>query len=101
MGWKDWFSLDEILSYTTTKVVVIKDRRLGFIHRFIQLLILCYIVGYVFIYKKQYLVTEFSTGSCAYKVKGVTMGRIVETNETTFFDSSDLIYPSLENGNFS
>jgi hypothetical protein len=95
MGWRDWFSLDEILSYTTTKVVVIKDRRLGALHRFIQFLILCYIVGYVFIYKKQYLATEFSTGSCAYKVKGATNGRFVGTNKTTYFDAADLIHPSI------
>lgn len=96
--WKEVFSLDNILSYTTTKVVVIRDRRLGFIHRLIQLLILAYIVGYVFIYKKQYLIFETSTGSSAYKIKGVTLGRVQGTNNSSFFDAADLIQPSLENG---
>lgn len=40
--------LDGLLSYETIKIVTIKNKKVGFLHRIIQLGILGYVVGYVF-----------------------------------------------------
>ena len=39
--------LDALLSYETIKIVTIKNKKVGFLHRFIQLGILGYVIGYV------------------------------------------------------
>ena len=39
-----WPSLDDLFAYETKKVVKILDRRLGYLHLSIQLLIVCYII---------------------------------------------------------
>ncbi|KAM4827000.1 LOW QUALITY PROTEIN: P2X purinoceptor 2 [Thomomys bottae] len=59
--------------YETPKVVVVRSRRLGVVHRAVQLLILLYFVWYVFIVQKSY--QERETGpesSVVTKVKGIT-----------------------------
>ena len=37
---------DVLLSYETIKIVTIKNKKVGFLHRFIQLAILGYVIGY-------------------------------------------------------
>lgn len=60
--------------YETPKVIVVRNRPLGFFHRTVQLLILIYFVWYVFLVQKSY--QESETGpesSIITKVKGITM----------------------------
>ena len=39
--------LDALLSYETIKIVTIKNKKVGFLHRIIQLAILGYVIGFV------------------------------------------------------
>nr|BAE34462.1 unnamed protein product [Mus musculus] len=72
--------------YETPKVIVVRNRRLGFVHRMVQLLILLYFVWvasgagtalshrYVFIVQKSYQDSETGPeSSIITKVKGITM----------------------------
>ena len=38
--------VDALLSYETIKIVTIKNKKVGFLHRLIQLGILGYVIGY-------------------------------------------------------
>ncbi|XP_074156421.1 P2X purinoceptor 2 isoform X5 [Sminthopsis crassicaudata] len=59
--------------YETPKVIVVKNRNLGFIYRAVQLLILLYFVWYVFIIQKGYQDSETGPESSVItKVKGIT-----------------------------
>ncbi len=46
------YSLDDLLSYSTVKLVRLRDKRLGLLHYTIMLLIFAYIVGYDLLYLK-------------------------------------------------
>ncbi|XP_027271667.1 P2X purinoceptor 2 isoform X2 [Cricetulus griseus] len=60
--------------YETPKVIVVRNRRLGFVHRMVQLLILLYFVWYVFIVQKSYQDSETGPeSSIITKVKGITI----------------------------
>ncbi|XP_060048680.1 P2X purinoceptor 2 isoform X2 [Erinaceus europaeus] len=59
--------------YETPKVMVVRNRRLGVVHRAVQLLILLYFVWYVFIVQKSYQDSETGPESSVItKVKGIT-----------------------------
>jgi len=57
---KDW---DDLLAYSTLKIVKIRDRRLGFLHYLFMVLIIAYIIGYNIIYQKGYLLSEAPFGA--------------------------------------
>lgn len=57
------FEADDFFSYTTVKLVVIKDRRLGIIHYVLQFAIFIYIVVYTILYEQRYLKLEAPYGS--------------------------------------
>jgi P2X purinoceptor 4 len=94
---KTYLSPNFIFSYSTVKIVQIQDWRVGFMHRFIQILIFCYVVGYVIIYNENYLIKERSVGIAATKVAGNSFG-INTKGEEKFASSSDLTYPASEPG---
>ncbi|XP_022705535.1 P2X purinoceptor 4-like isoform X1 [Varroa jacobsoni] len=77
--------LDALLDYQTLKIINIGDKKIGLLHRLIQLIILVYIVGFVIIYKRGY--QQFSTASSATttKVKGVASTLHLRDSD---FDSS-------------
>ncbi|XP_003746828.2 P2X purinoceptor 4 [Galendromus occidentalis] len=62
---------DALFDYQTLKIVNIGDKKIGLLHRIIQLLILGYILGFVIIFKRGY--QQFSTYNSVTtaKVKGV------------------------------
>eukprot|EP00818_Percolomonas_sp_WS_P005661 CAMPEP_0117439156 /NCGR_PEP_ID=MMETSP0759-20121206/2422_1 /TAXON_ID=63605 /ORGANISM="Percolomonas cosmopolitus, Strain WS" /LENGTH=407 /DNA_ID=CAMNT_0005230867 /DNA_START=80 /DNA_END=1304 /DNA_ORIENTATION=+ len=89
-------TLNSAFSYSTVKIVTIRDARLGIIHRLIQLAIFTYIVGFVIIWQQQYLETESSMGTVLWKVKGTSTGTLAHNNATTFASSEELINPPSE-----
>ncbi|XP_062872412.1 purinergic receptor P2X, ligand-gated ion channel, 8 [Trichomycterus rosablanca] len=59
--------------YKTEKYVIAKNKKVGVLYRFIQLTIIGYLIGWVFLTKKGYQETEESIQSSVItKVKGVT-----------------------------
>uniref|UniRef100_A0AAY5EAA0 Purinergic receptor P2X, ligand-gated ion channel, 8 n=1 Tax=Electrophorus electricus TaxID=8005 RepID=A0AAY5EAA0_ELEEL len=70
LSWKD--ALLSALDYKTEKYVIAKDKKVGLLYRLIQLFLIGYIIGWVFLTKKGYQETEESVESSVItKVKGV------------------------------
>ncbi|CAL1597093.1 unnamed protein product [Knipowitschia caucasica] len=63
-----------LFNYYTEKYVVTKNRKIGIIYRLYQLSVLAYIIGWVFVVKKEYQEKEESIQSSVFtKLKGVAM----------------------------
>jgi len=54
---------NEALAYSTVKIVIVKDKRLGCLHYSFLSVIMAYIVGFVLLYSKEYLRVESPDGS--------------------------------------
>uniref|UniRef100_A0A3Q3EYF5 P2X purinoceptor n=1 Tax=Labrus bergylta TaxID=56723 RepID=A0A3Q3EYF5_9LABR len=66
-----WGFITDFFTYETTKSVVVKSWTVGIINRVVQLLIVTYFVGWVFIHEKAYQVTDTGIESSVMtKVKG-------------------------------
>ncbi|NXL99479.1 P2RX3 protein, partial [Tyrannus savana] len=75
-----WVS--DFFSYETTKSVVVKSWVVGAVNRGVQLLILAYFVGWVFLHEKAYQVRDTAVeSSVVTKVKGVGRyaGQVLDT----------------------
>ncbi|NWW69297.1 P2RX3 protein, partial [Ifrita kowaldi] len=75
-----WVS--DFFSYETTKSVVVKSWVVGVVNRGVQLLILAYFVGWVFLHEKAYQVRDTAIeSSVVTKVKGVGgyAGQVMDT----------------------
>ncbi|XP_023184039.1 P2X purinoceptor 3-like isoform X2 [Xiphophorus maculatus] len=88
--------LTSILTYETYKSVVVRSWPLGIVYRLMQLIIISYFVGYVFLYERAYQVADTATESSVItKVKG--FGRL----NNAVMDVADYIYPPQGEGVFS
>uniref|UniRef100_A0A1W7RA14 p2X purinoceptor 4 n=1 Tax=Hadrurus spadix TaxID=141984 RepID=A0A1W7RA14_9SCOR len=98
-----------LFEYDTVKFITIKSRTVGLLSRFIQLVIIGYLIGYVIVWKKGY--QEFSAVESAVttKVKGVIYTNFSESEFHPGIDKSlydriwdveDLIIPPSENDAF-
>ncbi|NXL65331.1 P2RX3 protein, partial [Chordeiles acutipennis] len=77
-----------LLSYETPKAVVVRSWAVGAVHRCLQLLILAYFIGWVFLHEKAYQVRDsVIESSVVTKVKGVGRyaGRVL--------DAADFVTP--------
>eukprot|EP01129_Flabellula_baltica_P010486 TRINITY_DN4437_c0_g1_i4.p1 TRINITY_DN4437_c0_g1~~TRINITY_DN4437_c0_g1_i4.p1 ORF type:complete len:363 (-),score=55.15 TRINITY_DN4437_c0_g1_i4:261-1349(-) len=75
----DW---DALLAYNTVKVVEIREKKLGAIHFFFVFSILAYVVLYLTIYSKGYLIFESPIGNMRFQVSA----------PESYTDVSDLYY---------
>ncbi|KPP73760.1 P2X purinoceptor 3-like [Scleropages formosus] len=83
-------------SYETTKSVVVKSWTLGLINRIVQLLILAYFIGWVFLHEKAYQVQDTAIeSSVVTKVKGSGV------YNKTIMDITDLVSPPQGSSVFS
>ncbi|XP_013862272.1 P2X purinoceptor 3a [Austrofundulus limnaeus] len=83
------------LTYETTKSVVVKSWSVGITNRVVQLVIITYFVGYVFLYEKAYQVSDTAIESSVItKVKG--FGKLNDQ----VMDVADYIYPPQGAGMF-
>ncbi|TDH16597.1 hypothetical protein EPR50_G00021730 [Perca flavescens] len=66
-----WSCIKDFLTYETTKSVVVKSWTIGIINRVVQLLIITYFIGWVFVNEKAYQVRDTAIESSVMtKVKG-------------------------------
>ncbi|KAM8910129.1 P2X purinoceptor 3a [Spinachia spinachia] len=87
MGSFLWGLVTDFFTYETTKSVVVKSWSVGIINRIVQLLIISYFVGWVFIHEKAY--QAFDNGiesSVMTKVKGFGYhnGRVMDVADYVF-----------------
>ncbi|XP_076015664.1 P2X purinoceptor 3a [Genypterus blacodes] len=90
-----WGCITDFFTYETTKSVVVKSWSVGIINRIVQLLIITYFVGWVFVYEKAYQVTDTGVESSVMtKVKG--FGH----HNNRVMDVADYVYPPQGTGVF-
>ncbi|XP_030251860.1 P2X purinoceptor 3a [Sparus aurata] len=95
MGSWAWGFITDFFTYETTKSVVVKSWSVGIINRIVQLLIIAYFVGWVFIHEKAY--QEVDTGiesSVMTKVKGFGY------HQNRVMDVADYVFPQQGAGVF-
>ncbi|NWU91056.1 P2RX4 protein, partial [Upupa epops] len=78
--------------YDTPRIVLIRSRKVGLVNRAVQLAILAYVIGWVFLWEKGYQETDSVVSSVTTKVKGVVL-----TNTSTLgariWDVADYVIP--------
>ncbi|XP_066552502.1 P2X purinoceptor 5 isoform X2 [Amia ocellicauda] len=94
-GWKSVFF--SVFDYKTEKYVIASNKRVGVLYRVIQLAVLGYIVGWVFLTKKGYQETEESIQSSVItKLKGVVLINSSETGPLVWGPEDYVIPPQGE-----
>uniref|UniRef100_A0A671NR68 P2X purinoceptor n=1 Tax=Sinocyclocheilus anshuiensis TaxID=1608454 RepID=A0A671NR68_9TELE len=78
--------------YYTSKILVIRSRKVGTLNRFTQALVIAYVVGYVCVLKKGYQDTDTVLSSVTTKVKGIALTNTTELGER-IWDVADYIIP--------
>ncbi|XP_069135019.1 P2X purinoceptor 4-like isoform X2 [Argopecten irradians] len=88
--------------YDTPKIVHIKSKKVGVINRFLQLVIIGYIIGFAIIFKKGYQKFDTIQSAVTTKVKGVAFlnGSEVPNLEDSLWDVADYVVPPQENNAF-
>ncbi|XP_017268165.1 P2X purinoceptor 1 isoform X1 [Kryptolebias marmoratus] len=89
---------DFFFEYETPRQVLVKNRRVGVVCRLIQLGVLAYIIGWVFIYEKGYQSTDTAVGSVFTKMKGVGYTNV--SGRETIWDVADYVFPSQGDSSF-
>ncbi|TNM99250.1 hypothetical protein fugu_013814 [Takifugu bimaculatus] len=89
MGSFLWGFLTDFFTYETTKSVVVKSWSVGIINRIVQLLIITYFVGWVFIHEKAYQTSDTGIESSVMtKVKGFGY------HHNQVMDVADYVFPT-------
>ncbi|XP_077811667.1 P2X purinoceptor 4 isoform X3 [Macaca mulatta] len=88
-----------LFEYDTPRIVLIRSRKVGLMNRAVQLLILAYVIGWVFVWEKGYQETDSVVSSVTTKVKGVA---VTNTSKLGFriWDVADYVIPAQENSLF-
>ncbi|XP_057705366.1 P2X purinoceptor 3a [Corythoichthys intestinalis] len=83
-----WGWVSDFFTYETTKSVVVKSWSVGIINRIVQVLIIAYFVGWVFIHEKAYQVFDSGIESSVMtKVKGFGY------HQNRIMDVADYVFP--------
>lgn len=92
----------QFFEYETPKVVNIHSPLAGIIHRLVQIIIVVYVIGWVFIVNKGYQKIDHSaTSGTTVKVKGISHTNSSDSRVgESVLDSSDLVVPPIENNGF-
>ncbi|XP_041053749.1 P2X purinoceptor 1 isoform X1 [Carcharodon carcharias] len=88
-----------LFEYDTPRMVTVKNRRIGLIFRLIQLGVLAYIIGWVFIYEKGYQSTDTTISSVSVKVKGIGFTNLSNIGPK-ILDAVDYAFPSWGSDSF-
>ncbi|XP_062392237.1 P2X purinoceptor 1-like isoform X2 [Sardina pilchardus] len=89
---------DFFYEYETPRQVLVRSKRVGIVCRLIQLGVLAYIIGWVFIYEKGYQIEDSAIGSVLTKMKGV--GHTSEDEEERVWDVADYVFPEQGDASF-
>uniref|UniRef100_A0A8D0H812 P2X purinoceptor n=1 Tax=Sphenodon punctatus TaxID=8508 RepID=A0A8D0H812_SPHPU len=81
-----------LFEYDTPRIVLIKSRKVGVMNRLVQLAILAYVIGWVFVWEKGYQETDSVVSSVTTKVKGVAMTNTSELG-LRIWDVADYVIP--------
>ncbi|XP_031705448.1 P2X purinoceptor 4b [Anarrhichthys ocellatus] len=91
--------LHYMFDYETPKTLVIPNLWVGFVFRFIQFLVVLYVVGYVCVVQKAYQETDSVVSSVTTKVKGFAFTNTSDM-DPRFWDVADYVIPSQGDNSF-
>ncbi|XP_056412375.1 P2X purinoceptor 1 isoform X2 [Hyla sarda] len=89
---------DFFFEYDTPRMVLVRDKKIGLTFRLIQFGVLCYIVGWVFLYEKGYQTVDGIISSVSVKMKGIAITNI--SNSSEIWDPADYVFPPQGDNSF-
>ncbi|XP_056601544.1 P2X purinoceptor 1 isoform X1 [Triplophysa dalaica] len=89
---------DFFFEYETPRQVLVKNRRVGIVCRIIQMGVLAYIIGWVFMYEKGYQIVDVAMGSILTKMKGLAFTNI--SGDERIWDVADYVFPEQGDASF-
>ncbi|KAM8977115.1 P2X purinoceptor 1 [Pelodytes ibericus] len=85
--------------YDTPRMVLVRDKKVGLTFRLIQFGVLCYIVGWVFLYEKGYQSVDGIISSVSIKMKGLAITKL-ENLSAEIWDAADYVFPPQGDSSF-
>ncbi|XP_069608838.1 P2X purinoceptor 1-like isoform X1 [Ranitomeya imitator] len=85
--------------YDTPRMVLVRDKKVGLTFRLIQFGVLCYIVGWVFLYEKGYQNVDDIISSVSVKMKGIAITNMSNMG-TEIWDVADYVFPPQGDSSF-
>uniref|UniRef100_A0A8C0GWH5 Purinergic receptor P2X 1 n=1 Tax=Chelonoidis abingdonii TaxID=106734 RepID=A0A8C0GWH5_CHEAB len=85
--------------YDTPRMVLVKNKKVGLVFRLTQLVVLGYIIGWVFLYKKGYQSQDGIISSVSVKLKGLTVTNISGIGPH-IWDVADYVFPPQGDSSF-
>ncbi|TRY99312.1 hypothetical protein DNTS_004000 [Danionella cerebrum] len=87
-----------LFEYETPRQVLVRDRRVAIVCRVIQLGVLGYIIGWVFMYEKGYQTVDTAIGSIFTKMKGISFTNT--SGKEKIWDVADYVFPEQGDSSF-
>ncbi|KAK1118811.1 P2X purinoceptor 1 [Acipenser oxyrinchus oxyrinchus] len=93
----DCFS-EFMFEYDTPRMVLVRHKKVGIVYRLIQLGVLAYIIGWVFMYEKGYQSEDSVVSTVSVKMQGIAYTN--EKNNSRIWDVADYVFPHQGVGSF-
>ncbi|XP_031752843.1 P2X purinoceptor 1 isoform X1 [Xenopus tropicalis] len=88
-----------LFEYDTPRMVLVRDKKVGLTFRMIQLGVLAYIIGWVFVYEKGYQTVDGIISSVSVKIKGLAVTDLPSIG-TEIWDAVDYVFPPQGDSSF-
>ncbi|XP_053223887.1 P2X purinoceptor 1 [Podarcis raffonei] len=88
-----------LFEYDTPRMVLVRNKKVGLTFRLIQLVVLAYIIGWVFLYEKGYQSRDGIISSVSVKLKGLTLTNTSEIGPH-IWDVADYVFPPQGDSSF-
>ncbi|XP_028564443.2 P2X purinoceptor 1 [Podarcis muralis] len=88
-----------LFEYDTPRMVLVRNKKVGLTFRLIQLVVLAYIIGWVFLYEKGYQSKDGIISSVSVKLKGLTLTNTSEIGPH-IWDVADYVFPPQGDSSF-
>ncbi|XP_060243322.1 P2X purinoceptor 1 isoform X2 [Meriones unguiculatus] len=79
--------------YDTPRMVLVRNKKVGVIFRLIQLVVLVYVIGWVFVYEKGYQTSSGLISSVSVKLKGLAVTQLQGMGPQVW-DVADYVFPA-------
>uniref|UniRef100_A0A452RFT3 P2X purinoceptor n=1 Tax=Ursus americanus TaxID=9643 RepID=A0A452RFT3_URSAM len=79
--------------YDTPRMVLVRNKKVGVVFRLIQLVVLVYVIGWVFVYEKGYQTSSGLISSVSVKLKGLAVTQLPGLGSQVW-DVADYVFPA-------
>nr|XP_058902735.1 P2X purinoceptor 1 isoform X3 [Kogia breviceps] len=85
--------------YDTPRMVLVRNKKVGVVFRLIQLVVLVYVIGWVFVYEKGYQTSSGLISSVSVKLKGLAVTKLPSLGPQVW-DVADYVFPAQGDSSF-